>query len=67
MHVIWQWVHPMRLMVAMYVFLGILAFTIHFILLSTERYNWLAGPPTKKADVHVPTAPVGNLPVYRFG
>jgi light-harvesting complex 1 alpha chain len=55
MHVIWQWAHPMRVLTALYVFLAILAFTIHFILLSTDRYNWLANPPAKKAAVEVTT------------
>jgi light-harvesting complex 1 alpha chain len=43
----------MRVLTALYVFLAILAFTIHFILLSTDRYNWLASPPAKKAAVEV--------------
>ncbi|MAI44370.1 MAG: light-harvesting protein [Hyphomicrobiaceae bacterium TMED74] len=39
---IWQMIHPMRALTLMYIFLALLAFTIHFILLSTERYNWLS-------------------------
>jgi light-harvesting complex 1 alpha chain len=38
---IWQMIHPMRALTLMYIFLALLAFTIHFILLSTEKYNWL--------------------------
>ena len=59
MHRIWTWVHPLQFLTALYIFLGVLAFSIHFILLSTERYNWLGGPalrgPAKKAEVIVPT------------
>jgi len=32
---------PRRALVALFVFLFILALLIHFILLSTERFNWL--------------------------
>jgi len=41
---VWQMIHPMRALTLMYVFLALLAFTIHFILLSTDRYNWLQAP-----------------------
>lgn len=41
---VWQMIHPMRALTLMYIFLALLAFTIHFILLSTERYNWLTDP-----------------------
>lgn len=44
MYRVWQMIHPMRALTLMYIFLALLAFTIHFILLSTERYNWLAAP-----------------------
>ncbi len=37
-------IHPMRALTLLYIFLALLAFTIHFILLSTERYNWLKDP-----------------------
>lgn len=65
MHVIWQWIHPVRILTALYVFLAILAFTIHFLLLSTERYNWLANHPTKKAEMGVPTQPVLGLATHK--
>jgi light-harvesting complex 1 alpha chain len=35
---------PRRTLVALAVFLFVLALLIHFILLSTERFNWLDGP-----------------------
>lgn len=68
MHVIWQWIHPVRILTALYVFLAILAFTIHFLLLSTDRYNWLAGPATKKtSELHAPTQPVGDMSIHKIG
>ena len=38
---IWFYFDIRRALVALHVGLAVLAFTIHFILLSTERYNWL--------------------------
>lgn len=46
---LWQMVDPRRALVALAVFLFTLAILIHFILLSTERYNWLEGPATDGA------------------
>lgn len=44
---IWLIVDPRRGLVLLGVFLAVLAFSIHFILLSTERYNWIeVGPRT---------------------
>ncbi len=40
----WQMFDPRRALVALFVFLFILALLIHFILLSTERFNWLDAP-----------------------
>lgn len=67
MHVIWQWVHPMRILTALYVFLAILAFTIHFLLLSSDRYNWINNPPAKKAEMNTPAQPVTGLPRIYIG
>jgi light-harvesting complex 1 alpha chain len=39
---------PRRTLVALFTFLFVLAIVIHFILLSTSRFNWLEGP-TKTA------------------
>ncbi|MCX8502944.1 MAG: light-harvesting protein [Alphaproteobacteria bacterium] len=44
---IWLMFDPRRTLIALAVFLAVLAFTIHFILLSTNRFNWIEGP--KKA------------------
>jgi light-harvesting complex 1 alpha chain len=52
----WMIFDPRRTLVALAIFLFVLALLIHFILLSTDRYNWLDGP--KKAPVAaVVTAP----------
>jgi light-harvesting complex 1 alpha chain len=41
---IWLMFDPRRAMIAMAVFLAVLAFFIHFLLLSTDRFNWIEGP-----------------------
>jgi light-harvesting complex 1 alpha chain len=41
MHRIWKVFDPRRVLVAQGVFLFALAVMIHFVLLSTERFNWL--------------------------
>lgn len=43
MHRIWLIFDPRRALVGLFAFLGILAFSIHFILLSTPEYNWIGG------------------------
>jgi light-harvesting complex 1 alpha chain len=35
---------PRRALIALFIFLFVLALVIHFILLSTDRFNWLKGP-----------------------
>lgn len=40
---IWLLFDPRRALVALGVFLFVLALLIHFILLSTNRFNWLDG------------------------
>ena len=42
---IWMLFDPRRVLVSLSVFLFVLALLIHFILLSTGRFNWLEGPP----------------------
>ncbi len=41
---IWLLFDPRRTLVALFTFLFTLAIVIHFILLSTDRFNWLDGP-----------------------
>jgi light-harvesting complex 1 alpha chain len=38
---IWLLFDPRRALVGLFTFLFVLALLIHFILLSTDRYNWL--------------------------
>ena len=58
---IWLIFDPRRSLVALFVFLMVLALLIHFILLSTDRFNWLDGPH-KTATVSAPagTGPAGS-------
>ncbi|MBB3033794.1 light-harvesting antenna LH1, alpha subunit [Alteriqipengyuania lutimaris] len=55
---IWLIFDPRRALVALFVFLFVLALLIHFILLSTNRYNWLDGaaavPATTAASTEAP-------------
>ena len=41
---LWLLFDPRRVLVALSIFLFVLALLIHFILLSTDRFNWLEGP-----------------------
>lgn len=41
---IWLLFDPRRSLIALFTFLFVLALLIHFILLSTDRFNWLEGP-----------------------
>lgn len=40
-HKVWMVFDPRRTLIALFSFLLVLALTIHFILLSTARYDWL--------------------------
>ncbi len=46
---IWLMFDPRRIIIAMATFLFVLAIFIHFIMLSTDRFNWIEGP--RGADV----------------
>lgn len=46
---IWLLFDPRRTLVALATFLFALAVLIHFILLSTNRFNWIEGPRAAKA------------------
>ena len=52
---IWLIFDPRRTLVALFIFLFVLALLIHFILLSTDRFNWLDGP--RQAPAATMTAP----------
>ena len=45
---VWLLFDPRRILVALGVFLFVLALLIHFILLSTDRFNWLDGPHPRR-------------------
>jgi light-harvesting complex 1 alpha chain len=41
---VWLLFDPRRALIALFTFLFALAVVIHFVLLSTERFNWLQDP-----------------------
>lgn len=52
----WLLFDPRRTLVALFTFLFILALLIHFILLSTDRFNWIEGPGQATMAVPAVTA-----------
>ena len=56
MHRIWLMFDPRRTLIALFTFLFALALLIHFILLSTDRFNWLEGPRSARAVAGAPAA-----------
>lgn len=55
---VWLLFDPRRTLIALFTFLFTLALVIHFILLSTDRFNWLEGPRTGVSM----SAPVSPMP-----
>jgi light-harvesting complex 1 alpha chain len=57
----WQGFDPKRLMIGVYAFMFVLSVLIHFILLSSHRYNWLDpdgnSKPVGTADALTPMPP----------
>jgi light-harvesting complex 1 alpha chain len=53
---IWLLFDPRRTLVALFIFLFVLALLIHFILLSTSRFNWLDGGKSAAAAQMPPAA-----------
>jgi len=54
---LWLLFDPRRTLIALFTFLFALAVLIHFILLSTNRFNWIEGPrgaPAKAASLDAP-------------
>ena len=52
---IWLLFDPRRALIMLFTFLFGLAIVIHFILLSTDRFNWLDGPrkgPAKASEIY---------------
>ena len=57
---IWLLFDPRRALIMLFTFLFGLAIVIHFILLSTDRFNWLDGPPkgpAKTGEIVLPYTP----------
>mgnify|MGYP001556504949 FL=1 len=50
MHKIWMLFDPRQALVGLFGFLFVLALLIHFILLSTDRFNWIEGPSQSTAQ-----------------
>ena len=50
---LWTLFDPRRALVALSIFLFVLALLIHFILLSTSRFNWIEGPKPAKAAAQI--------------
>ena len=59
---IWLIFDPRRALVALFIFLFVLALLIHFILLSTDKFNWLDGPRTNQAGAAQTAAPTASTP-----
>jgi light-harvesting complex 1 alpha chain len=61
---LWLLFDPRRTLIALFTFLFALALLIHFILLSTDRFNWLEGPrkaPAAKTSQVTPPSPTVAL------
>jgi light-harvesting complex 1 alpha chain len=55
---IWLLFDPRRALIGLFTFLLVLALLIHFILLSTDRFNWLGGHSAPSATAqHMSTMP----------
>lgn len=58
MHKVWMIFNPQRSLIALFSFLFVLALLIHFILLSTNRFNWIEPGAVASAS----TAEMSPLP-----
>ena len=54
---IWLLFDPRRSLVALFIFLLVLALLIHFILLSTDRFNWIEGPRPAASNAELQISP----------
>jgi light-harvesting complex 1 alpha chain len=54
---IWLLFDPRRILIALFTFLFVLALLIHFILLSSSRYNWIDGGKKAVAAQMAPVPP----------
>ncbi|MFW6278398.1 MAG: light-harvesting antenna LH1, alpha subunit, partial [Halorhodospira sp.] len=46
----WKLYDPRRVLIGIFSWLGVLALVIHFILLSTDRFNWVEGNSVSAAE-----------------
>ncbi len=61
MYKVWMIFDPRRTLVALFAFLFVLALLIHFILLSTEKYNWIEGSVESSTSMsHLAPLPATN-------
>ncbi len=56
---VWLLFDPRRTLIGLFTFLFALALLIHFILLSTAKYNWIEGAP-KAAAAQNSSMPAGK-------
>ncbi len=64
MYRMWLIFDPRRTLIALFAFLLGLALLIHFILLSTDRFNWIEGPRASRAktsQIEMPDTHVAAL------
>ena len=59
---IWLLFDPRRSLIGMVAFLAVLAFSIHFILLSTDRFNWIEGPSSSVIELDTEQAVAQRAP-----
>lgn len=52
---IWMMFDPRRTLIALFTFLFVLAILIHFILLSTDKYNWIDGETAAASHIELTT------------
>ena len=57
---LWLVFDPRRTIVALFTFLFVLALVIHFILLSTDRFNWIEGPRAASSAATLEIAPLSE-------
>ena len=62
---IWLLFDPRRALIALFVFLFGLALVIHFILLSTDRFNWLEGSRARPAAMQMSPVPATVPPAQK--
>jgi light-harvesting complex 1 alpha chain len=61
MHRIWQWYDPRRALIGLFSFLMALALLIHFIVLASPDFNWMAS----SARIQAPASNMSAMPPVR--